>query len=100
MANSKGAKTKSNVASKISNVPSNPAKSSEANTTDDVRNGSPEIEKDDGVENPNKDENDSNVADNTKKEVTESEVDADEKTDTDLYREEDINIAETETEVR
>ena len=52
--------------------------------------------KDNGSENLNKDETDANIAKKNEKEV---EKETDDKTDTDLFQEEDINLPETETEV-
>ena len=99
MANVKGAKTTSNAGSKGRNVkkevPSEKAEN-EAKTQDPKRIESPEIVKDNGSENLNKDETDSNVAKKNEKEV---EKETDDKTDTDLFQEEDINLPETETEV-
>ena len=99
MANVKGAKTTSNAGSKGRNVkkevPSEKAEN-EAKTQDPKRIESPEIVKDNGSENLNKDETDANIAKKNEKEV---EKEIDDKTDTDLFQEEDINLPETETEV-
>ena len=99
MANAKGAKTTSSAASKGRNVkkevPLEKAEN-EAKMQDSKRIESPEIVKDNGSENLNKDETDANIVKENEKEV---EKEIDDKTDTDLFQEEDINLPETETEV-
>ena len=99
MANAKGAKTTFHAGSKDLNVkkeaPSEKAEN-EAKAQDPKRIESPEIAKDNGSENLNKDETDTNIAERSSEEV---EKERDDKTDTDLFQEEDINLPETETEV-
>ena len=104
MANSKGAKTTSHVSSKGLNLkkdaPSEKAEN-EAKTQDPKRIESPEIVKDSGSENLNKDDTGANIIAKSEQEVKNEglEKETDDKTDTDLFQEEDINLPETETEV-
>ena len=104
MANSKGAKATSHVGSKGLNLkkeaPSEKTEN-EAETQDPKRIESPEIVKDSGSENLNKDETDANITRQSAQVVKNEglEKETDDKTDTDLLQEEDINLPETETEV-
>ena len=104
MANLKGAKTTSRVGSKGSNLkkeaPTEEAEN-EAKTQDPKRIESPEIVKDSGSENLNKDKTDTNIIEKNEQEVKNEglEKETDDKTDTDLFEEEDINLPEAETEV-
>ena len=104
MANAKGAKTTSNAGSKGRNVKKEVLSEKAENETkmqDPKRIESPEIVKDNGSENLNKDGTDANIAEKSEEEVKNDglEKETDDKTDTDLFQEEDINLPETETEV-